>query len=46
MANVRDITTMCKAGQVVEAYEMAKADLVAVPTDVWHKGLLAGLYIT
>lgn len=35
MANVRDITTMCKAGQVVEAYEMAKADLVAVPTDVW-----------
>lgn len=35
MANVRDITTMCKAGQVAEAYEMAKADLVAVPTDVW-----------
>lgn len=35
MANVRDITTMCKAGQVSEAYEMAKADLVAVPTDVW-----------
>lgn len=35
MANVRDITTMCKAGQVVEAYEMAKADLVAVPTDIW-----------
>ena len=26
---------MCKAGQVSEAYEMAKADLVAVPTDVW-----------
>lgn len=35
MANVRDITTMCKAGQVAEAYEMAKADLVAVLTDVW-----------
>lgn len=35
MANVRDITTMCKAGQVAEAYEIAKADLVAVPTDVW-----------
>ena len=26
---------MCKAGQVAEAYEIAKADLVAVPTDVW-----------
>ena len=35
MANVKDITTMCKAGQVQEAYELAKADLAAMPTDVW-----------
>ena len=26
MANVRDITTKCKAGQVQEAYDIAKAD--------------------
>ena len=35
MANVKDITTMCKAGQVQQAYELAKADLAAMPTDVW-----------
>ena len=35
MATVRDITTMCKAGQVLEAYELAKADLEQSPTDVW-----------
>lgn len=34
MANVRDITTMCKEGQVQEAYNLAKADLAAIPTDV------------
>ena len=26
---------MCKAGQVQQAYELAKADLAAMPTDVW-----------
>ena len=35
MANVRDITTKCKAGQVQEAYDIAKADLAAMPTDIW-----------
>ena len=35
MTNVKDITTMCKAGQVQQAYELAKADLAAMPTDVW-----------
>lgn len=37
MANVKDITTMCKQGQVQEAYDLAKADLVAMPTDVWKQ---------
>ena len=27
MAAIKDITTMCKNGQVQEAYELAKADL-------------------
>ena len=35
MANVKDITTMCKAGQVQEAYELAKTDLAARPADIW-----------
>ena len=35
MATIRDITTMCKAGQVQEAYETAKTDLQANPKDVW-----------
>lgn len=35
MANVKDITTMCKAGQVQEAYELAKTDLAASPADIW-----------
>lgn len=34
MANVKDITTMCKAGQVQEAYELAKTDLAARPADI------------
>lgn len=37
MANVKDITTMCKQGQVLEAYDLAKADLAAMPTDVWKQ---------
>ena len=35
MANIKDITTMCKAGQVQEAYELAKTDLAARPADIW-----------
>lgn len=35
MVNVRDITTMCKTGQLQQAYDLAKADLTAMPTDVW-----------
>ena len=35
MVNVRDITTMCKQGQVQKAYDLAKADLTAMPADVW-----------
>lgn len=37
MANVRDITTKCKAGQVQEAYDLAKADLAKMPADVWKQ---------
>ena len=45
MANVRDITTMCKSGQVQDAYDLAKADLMAMPTDVWkQRGLGWALY--
>lgn len=35
MAYVKDITTMCKAGQVQEAYDLAKADLAVMPADAW-----------
>lgn len=35
MAYVKDITTMCKAGQVQEAYDLAKADLAVMSADVW-----------
>ena len=35
MANVRDITTMCKAGQVQKAYDLAKVDLEVMPSDLW-----------
>ena len=35
MATVKEITTMCKAGQVQEAYELAKADLELYPTNPW-----------
>ena len=37
MATVKDITTMCKAGNVVEAYEIAKADFNAQPQNVWSQ---------
>lgn len=35
MATIREITTLCKAGQIQEAYELAKADLEQSPTDPW-----------
>lgn len=35
MANVSEITTMCRNGQVQEAYDMAKHDLELQPADVW-----------
>lgn len=40
MATIRDVTTMCKAGQIQEAYELAKNDLELFPTDLWvHREL-------
>ena len=35
MATVRDITTMCKAGQIQEAYDLAKSDIELNSNDVW-----------
>jgi hypothetical protein len=35
MATVRDITTLCRAGKLAEAYELAKADLAMSPENVW-----------
>lgn len=37
MATVKDITTMCKAGNVLEAYEMAKTDLSSSPQNIWSQ---------
>ena len=35
MTTIRDITTMCRAGQVAEAYELAKTDYEADSQNVW-----------
>lgn len=35
MATVKDITKMCKEGQIDEAYNLAKADLESRPSDPW-----------
>lgn len=35
MPSIRDTTTMCKAGQIQKAYELAKADLEQYPTVLW-----------
>lgn len=35
MSTVKEIITLCKAGQVLEAYDTAKADLASSPCDVW-----------
>lgn len=37
MATVKDITTMCKSGQILEAYEQAKSDLGSNPSGVWEQ---------
>ena len=35
MSRIKDIITLCKAGQLTEAYERAQTDLQATPSDVW-----------
>ena len=37
MSEVREITTMCKNGQIQEAYNLAKKDYAAHPTDIWQQ---------
>ena len=37
MATVKEITTMCKAGNVLEAYEIAKTDFSTSPQNVWSQ---------
>lgn len=35
MPTIKEITTMCKAGQILEAYNIAIQDLENAPTNVW-----------
>lgn len=35
MATVKDITTLCKSGQIQEAYDLAKSDVAQYPDDPW-----------
>lgn len=45
MATVKDITTMCKDGKILEAYELAKENLIAEPDNEWaHKSIGWALY--
>ena len=45
MATIKDITSMCKAGRLTEAYELAKADFDAAPDNVWaHREMGWALY--
>ena len=45
MATVKDITALCKAGNVSQAYEIALSDLKASPNNVWkQRGLGWALY--
>lgn len=47
MATVKEITTMCKAGQLAEAYRQARADYEAEPQNVWAQRELGwALYYT
>lgn len=45
MSKIKDIITLCKAGQLTEAYERAQTDLQATPSDVWaQRGVGWALY--
>jgi tetratricopeptide (TPR) repeat protein len=45
MATIKEITTMCKAGQIQEAYELAKSAIEVNPNDVWaQRGMGWALY--
>lgn len=45
MATVKDITTMCKLGNVLGAYNAAKADFDLSPQDIWaHREMGWALY--
>ena len=45
MATIRDITTLCKAGNLAEAYGLAKADMEVAPENVWtQRGMGWALY--
>ncbi len=45
MPTVKEITTMCKAGNITEAYNAAKADLADSPQNVWaQRGIGWALY--
>jgi tetratricopeptide (TPR) repeat protein len=47
MATIKEITTLCKAGQLKEALQQAQADLEATPDNVWAQRALAwALYYT
>lgn len=40
MADIREITTMCRNGQVKEAYELAKSNFENEPTNPWQQRAL------
>lgn len=45
MAAIRDITALCKAGKLADAYELAKADMEVSPDNVWtQRGMGWALY--
>jgi hypothetical protein len=41
MATIKEITSMCRAGQVAEAYVVAKTDYEATPQNVWAQREMA-----
>ena len=45
MATIKEITTMCKAGRIQEAYDLAKSDIELNPNDIWaQRGMGWALY--
>ena len=40
MAEIKEITAMCKNGQVNDAYQLAKKDLELQPADIWKQRAL------